>query len=93
MTDKSIEADAARFRWLLDGHGYFMEEAMLCGAPPTTEIDKDSARAMIDEAMQPTTIREVVDALKDMTDLVVRSGVDAPQAIAGARAIIARLGR
>lgn len=49
--DKSIEADAARFRWLLNGNGYFMEEEMLCGHSPCEEEEKDGARIAIDKAM------------------------------------------
>ena len=45
-----LEADAARFRWMLDGNGYFMEEAGLCGYAPD-EKEKDRARLEIDEAM------------------------------------------
>lgn len=44
-------ADAARFRWLLSGNGYFLEEQGLCGAFPTTEADRKLARKMIDESM------------------------------------------
>lgn len=43
--------DAARFRWLLDGNGYFMEEESLCGHAPTSDAQKDRARREIDEAM------------------------------------------
>lgn len=49
--DKSDAADAARFRWLLDGHGYYMEENFLCGHFPTSEVERNSARAKIDYAM------------------------------------------
>lgn len=44
-------ADAARFRWLLSGNGYFMEEHGLCGAFPTTEAEREFARKMIDESI------------------------------------------
>jgi hypothetical protein len=54
--DKSDAADAKRFRWLLDGNGYFMEEESLCG--PWQDMDddaeRDRARASIDEAMAKT---------------------------------------
>lgn len=50
--DRSDAADAKRFRWLLAGHGYFMEEAMLCGHAPTEDDEQDCARLKIDEAMQ-----------------------------------------
>ncbi len=49
--DRSIEADAKRMRWLLSGNGYFMEEQMLCGHPPCSEDEQDTARREIDEAM------------------------------------------
>ena len=49
--DRSIEADAKRMRWLLNGNGYFMEEEMLCGHDFCTEADQDDARRMIDDAM------------------------------------------
>lgn len=48
--DRSDEADARRFRWLLSNHGYFMEEGMLCFCA-TTEEEKDEARSIIDEEM------------------------------------------
>ena len=43
-------ADAERFRWLLSGKGYFMEEHGLCGCHPSTKADRHLARKMIDEA-------------------------------------------
>lgn len=49
--DRSIEADAKRFRWLLDGNAYFPEEEGMCGNSTTTEIDHDELRAAIDEQM------------------------------------------
>lgn len=49
--DKSIEADAARLRWLLNGNGYFMEESTLCGSPPCDEEEQDDARGAIDIEM------------------------------------------
>ena len=45
------KADAKRFRWLLEGNGYFMEEEWLCGPGRGTEEDKDHARRTIDAAM------------------------------------------
>lgn len=39
--------DAARYRWICDGHGYFLEEQGLCHIDP----DKASADAAIDERM------------------------------------------
>jgi hypothetical protein len=48
--DKSQEADAERFRWLLDGNGYFMdEEDLWCGHDPVSEKEKDKARKKIDD--------------------------------------------
>lgn len=42
-----LEKDAARYRWLCDGHGYFLEEEMICGH----ESEKSLADAAIDKAM------------------------------------------
>ena len=50
--DKNIEADARRMRFLLDGHGYFMEERGLCGFGPCDEEEKDSARKEIDDGIK-----------------------------------------
>ena len=52
--NRSDFADAQRLRWMLAGHGYFMEEQMLCGHPPTSEDEQDAARREIDEAMTAT---------------------------------------
>lgn len=41
-------ADAARYRWLCDGNGYFMEEAGLCHI----NNEKPEADAAIDKAMR-----------------------------------------
>lgn len=49
--DRSETADAKRFRWLLAGNGYFMEEEFLCGHHPTDEKERDQAREAIDDAM------------------------------------------
>lgn len=50
--DKSDKADAKRFRWLLDGHGYFMEENMLCGDIWLSGAsEQDRTRTLIDKAM------------------------------------------
>ncbi len=49
--DRSDAADARRFRWLLSGNGYYMEEEGLCGFPVTKEWERDSARLTIDDAM------------------------------------------
>ena len=45
---QELRADAARYRWLCDGHGYFMEESGLCGSWDEKEI----ADPIIDEAME-----------------------------------------
>lgn len=47
--DRSDAADARRFRWLLAGNGYFMEERMLCGHAPCSPSEQDEARRAIDE--------------------------------------------
>lgn len=49
--DRSEEADAKRFRWLLQGNGYFMEEEMLCGHDPVSQEEKDETRVIIDREM------------------------------------------
>lgn len=48
--DRSDAADAKRLRWILNGQGYFMEEAGLCGHP-CDEAEQDDARMRIDAAM------------------------------------------
>lgn len=47
--DKSDAADARRFRWILSGNGYFMEEESLCGHAPCDQDEQDRARRAIDE--------------------------------------------
>ena len=47
--DRSDAADARRFRWLLAGNGYFMEEHGICGHSPTDEKERDLARRKIDK--------------------------------------------
>jgi len=42
----ALRADAERYRWLCNGHGYFMEEEMLCGH----SNNKKLADAAIDAA-------------------------------------------
>ena len=49
--DRSDAADAERFRWLLAGNGYYMEENFLCGHAPTSQQEQDDARRKIDEAI------------------------------------------
>ena len=51
MVDRSDAADAKRFRWLLNGNGYFMEENYLCGHDDPSEEEQDDARAEIDKEM------------------------------------------
>lgn len=53
--DRSDAADANRFRWLLSGNGYFMEEQMLCGHGSCSLSEQDDARREIDEAMNSKT--------------------------------------
>lgn len=48
--DRSLAADAARFRWMLDGHGYFLEEEGLCNMEADQE-EQDDARRRIDQRM------------------------------------------
>jgi len=50
--DDSVEADAKRMRWMLNGNGYFMEEQSLCGHEPCSKWEMMEARKEIDEAMQ-----------------------------------------
>lgn len=50
--DRSDAADAARFRWILNGKGYFMEEECLCGHGPCSEEEQDDARLAIDQEMK-----------------------------------------
>lgn len=45
---ETVERDAARYRWLRDGHGYCMEENCLCGF----KNEKAEADLAIDEAMK-----------------------------------------
>jgi hypothetical protein len=52
---QSDRDDALRFRWLLNGNGYFMEENYLCGRD-SSEADEDEARRCIDEAMRESQI-------------------------------------
>ena len=44
-----LREDAERFRWLLNGHGYFMEEEDLCGHGPCSEREQQAARDEIDK--------------------------------------------
>jgi hypothetical protein len=50
--DTSDVADAARFRWILEGNGYYMEETGLCGISPCSEEEKNLARLKIDKEMK-----------------------------------------
>jgi hypothetical protein len=52
--DRSDAADAARFRWMLQGNGYFFEENQLCGPASTDAADADEGRREIDAAMAGT---------------------------------------
>lgn len=51
MIDRSDAADARRLRWILNGHGYFMEENTICGHPPCDQDEQDDARIEIDRAI------------------------------------------
>jgi hypothetical protein len=59
--DRSDATDARRFRWLLNGNGYFLEENMLCGHADTTD-DEEKSRAvkLIDEAMAAASSGKIV---------------------------------
>lgn len=52
VVSKEVVDDAARFRWLLNGNGYFMEHEYLCGGGHSTEEERAEARRKIDAAMQ-----------------------------------------
>lgn len=63
--DGSEAADARRFRWLLNGNSYFLEEERLCGHRETvTEEDKKEARRRIDKVM----IEESKNNLKEFLE-------------------------
>jgi len=49
--DKSVEADAKRMRWLLNGRWNFMEEHLSCPYRDCSEEEQDEVRIAIDEAM------------------------------------------
>lgn len=49
--DRGECADAKRFRWLLAGHAYFLEENSMCGHGSSSNKEQDEARALIDAAM------------------------------------------
>src|ERR1700686_3541683 len=66
MIDRSDAKDAARFRWLLAGNGYFMEQNLLCGFPETDEDERDDAREKIDEAI--LTGREYMEISENRVD-------------------------
>jgi len=48
MVDRSDKADAERFRWLLKGNGFYMEQNSLCGDWEPSEEEHDDARKTID---------------------------------------------
>jgi hypothetical protein len=52
MVDRSDKADAKRFRWLLKGNGFYMEQNSLCGNWEPNEEDHDDARKMIDREIR-----------------------------------------
>jgi len=47
----SVKSDAKRMRWLLSGHGYFMEENYLCGYIPCNKEERNYARIVIDKGI------------------------------------------
>lgn len=53
--DRSSIADARRFRWIVDGNGYYLEEAGLCGHGPG---DEDEARQKIDDEIADEAVRK-----------------------------------
>ena len=63
--DMSNEADARRFRWLLNGNSYFLLEDRLCGNRKTvTEENKKEARRRIDKVI----IEESKNNLKEFLE-------------------------
>ena len=46
-------ADARRFRKLLDGNGFLLEQQGLCGVRPVSDGEKTRARALIDALEEP----------------------------------------
>ncbi len=56
--DRSYKADAERFRWLLKGNGYYMEENSLCGNWDPDSYDQDYARRCIDEEINSKEYKE-----------------------------------
>ena len=58
---ESMESDAMRFRWIIEGNGYWMEENELCGhwmrnlrdfTEEMRQAERDKVRRMIDEEMR-----------------------------------------
>lgn len=63
--DPDLYLDTVRFRWLLNGNSYFLEEERLCGHRETvTEEDKKEARRRIDKMM----IEESKNNLKEFLE-------------------------
>ena len=58
--DRSIGADAARFRWMLMHNGYFLGEAGLCNSGGTA-TERDEARMAIDKAMKEKAKEQVIE--------------------------------
>jgi hypothetical protein len=74
--DRSIDADAARFRWMLANNGYFLEEEGLCNGGGT-ETEQDEARMAIDKAMKEQTKEQAlrhIDAIRDNWALLADLG-------------------
>ncbi len=51
-TIRDMKPDADRFRWLLSGNGYFMEEQRLCGHWPADDKEQSDARQIIDDEIR-----------------------------------------
>jgi hypothetical protein len=60
LLDRSTNADAARFRWMLANNGYFLEEEGLCNGGGT-ETEQDEARKAIDKAMKDTERQQALE--------------------------------
>lgn len=50
--DDSVEADAKRMRWILNGNGFFMEEKGICACGPCDKEEQDKARYKIDQEIE-----------------------------------------
>jgi hypothetical protein len=76
VIDRTDKADAERFRWMLAGNGYFMEENMLCGYhDPTGVEDIQEAIKLIDEQMQfqKNDVGDVMPDIKETGESIKRA--------------------